>query len=418
MSTRSFRMTGLAAIVLASLAGAAFADDLLFARAKGADRLADQRSGDLSYRALIDHRATAELSLVEAFGDRLSTETGSLSFDLGNGLEVRAYRTGSSLTDDRMVVWTGVIEDIGMSGTPFLAEALEFDPMNTVTIVKNGSKLTGNLNFAGELYQLRPLTSGGHALIRVDHSLMPPDHPEEYAALPTYAMPNDVENGADRAISTIRVMVHYTSSAASASGDINGLINLAVAETNTGYTNSGVEISLVLAHKSQVTYTQSGSFSTDLSRYRGTADGYMDAVHTTRNSVTADVGVLVINNSSSCGLASGIGSTAATAFAVVDWNCATGYYSFGHEIGHLQSARHDPTADPTNSPYAYGHGFQKNTAPRWRTIMAYDCAAGCTRLNYWSNPNKLYGGVAMGTTATHHNQRVLQNTKATVAAFR
>lgn len=418
MSTRSFRTTGLAAIVLASLAGAAFADDLLFARTKGADPLAAQRSRDLSYRALTEDRAAADFRLVEAYADRLGADTASLSFDLGNGLDLRAYRTDVSVTDDNMLVWTGVIEDVGMSGTPFLAETLEFDPMNTVTIVKNGGKLTGNLNFAGELYQLRPLTSGGHALVRVESSQMPPDHPEEFAALPTYAMPNDLENGADRAISTIRVMVHYTSSAASASGDINGLINLAVAETNTGYSNSGVEINLVLAHKSQVTYTQSGSFSTDLSRYRGTSDGYMDAVHTTRNSVTADVGVLVINNSSSCGLASGIGSTASTAFAIVHWSCATGYYSFGHEIGHLQSARHDPGADPTNSPYAYGHGYQKNTSPRWRTIMAYDCSAGCTRLNYWSNPNRTYGGAAMGTTATHHNQRVLQNTKATIAAFR
>lgn len=416
-----FNLSRLSTVALASLAfaGAAAAQqDLLFSRAQGADALADQRGRDLSYRALVDDRATGDLRLVDVYGDRLGTSTPSLSFDLGNGLEIRAYRTDVKVTDDNMVVWTGVIEDVGMSGTPFLAETLEFDPMNTVTIVKNGAKLTGNINFAGEQYQLRPLRSGGHALVQVEASQMPPDHPEEYAALPTIAMPNDVENSGDRAISTIRVMVHYTASAASASGDINALINLAVAETNTGYTNSGVEISLVLAHKSQVTYTQSGSFSTDLSRYRGTADGYMDAVHTTRNSTTADVGVLVINNSSSCGLASGIGSTAATAFAVVHWSCATGYYSFGHEIGHLQSARHDPAADPTNSPYAYGHGYQKNTAPRWRTIMAYDCSAGCTRLNYWSNPNKTYGGAAMGTTATHHNQRVLQNTKATLAAFR
>ena len=89
--------------------------------------------------------------------------------------------------------------------------------------------------------------------------------------------------------------------------------------------------------------------------------------------MTADVAVLVINNASSCGLASSIGSTAATAFAAAHWDCVTGYYSFAHEIGHLQSARHDPATDPTNSPYAYGHGYQYTASPRWRTIMAYDC---------------------------------------------
>lgn len=406
-----------AALASLALAGSAFGDDLLFTRSRQADPFAAQRASDQSYQALVNDKATASFELVDVNGAALAVDATSLSLDLGLGIELRAYRTDAKVTDDKMVVWTGVIQDIGMTGTPFLAETLDFDPMNTVTIVKNGKLLTGNINFAGEQYQLRPLRSGGHALVRVDASKMPADHPAEYARLPIRPMPADVENQT-RAISTIRVMVHYTPSAASASGDINGLITLAVAESNTGYTNSGVEISLVLATKASVSYTESGSFSTDLSRYRGTTDGYMDSVHTTRNSVTADVGVLIINNSSSCGLASGIGSTASTAFAAVHWSCATGYYSFAHEIGHLLSARHDPAADPTTTPYAYGHGYQKTTSPKWRTIMAYDCTGGCTRLNYWSNPNKLYGGAAMGTTATHHNQRVLQNTKATVAAFR
>ena len=71
-------------------------------------------------------------------------------------------------------------------------------------------------------------------------------------------------------------MVNWTSSAASASGNISALVDLAVAEANQSYTNSGVHIDLQLASKALVSYTQSGSFSTDLSRYRGTSDGYMD----------------------------------------------------------------------------------------------------------------------------------------------
>jgi len=412
--SRSLLIAGLSL----ALAGSALADDLLFSRSRGVDPFAEARAADLSYRALADDKASASLELVDVDASALTLDTPSLSFDLGVGIELRAYATKLELTDDNMVIWTGVIEDIGMSGTPFSADTLDFDPMNMVTIVKDGDTLTGNLHFAGDWYQLRPLRSGGHALVRVDSSKMPPDHPAG-ARMPVRSMAAaDVEAEPSRAVTTIRVMVNYTAAAASASGNISSLINLAVSETNTGYANSGVEISMVLANKSQVTYTQSSSFSTDLSRYRGTTDGYMDSIHTTRNSVTADVAVLLINNSSSCGLASGIGSTASTAFAVAHWSCATGYYSFGHEIGHLQSARHDPAADPTTTPYAYGHGYQKTSGTKWRTIMAYDCSGGCSRLNYWSNPAKTYGGAAMGTTSTNHNQRVLQNTKATIAAFR
>ena len=51
--------------------------------------------------------------------------------------------------------------------------------------------------------------------------------------------------------------------------------------------------------------------------------------------------------------------------------------------------------------------------------MAYACSnANCTRINYWSNPNKTYGGVAMGTSTKNDNARVLNTTRATIAGFR
>jgi hypothetical protein len=210
--------------------------------------------------------------------------------------------------------------------------------------------------------------------------------------------------------------VNYTQRVASVSGDINGLINLAVAESNQGYTNSGVQITMQLAAKSQVTYTETGNFDTDLARYRGTSDGYMDAIHSQRNSTTADVAVLIVNGSAYCGIGY-MNVTASSAFTVVARTCATGYYSFAHEIGHNFGANHDP-ANASGSPYAYGHGYQR-PANGWRTIMAYACSgASCTRINFWSNPNKTYGGVAMGTAATNNNARVLTERKATVAAFR
>ena len=371
---------------------------------------------DLSYQALVSSPATATLEVVQADARRVGLKTPTLDLNVEEGLELRAHRLNSYVMNTGSLVWYGIIENPGMLNVPFSPDSLDFDPINTAMFVKSGNTLTGNVYFNGDWYKVRPLKTGGHAIVRVNHAAMPPDHPKEYARLPIVPMPKAA--GPDKADTPINVMVHYTSSAASASGNISALIDLAVAESNQGYTNSGVLIDLFLVHKSQVTYTQSGSFSTDLSRYRGTADGYMDSIHTTRNSVAADVGLLVINNSSSCGLASGIGSTASTAFADAHWDCITGYYSFAHEIGHLQSARHDPANDPSTSPYAYGHGYQYNGNPKWRTIMAYACSGGCPRLNYWSNPSVLYNGLPMGTSTQSDNERVLNNTRATVAAFR
>ena len=57
------------------------------------------------------------------------------------------------------------------------------------------------------------------------------------------------------------------------------------------------------------------------------------------------------------------------------------------------------------------------TAPFSR-CEATSTSGGCPRLNYWSNPNKLYNGAPMGTTTRSDNTRVLNNTRGTVAAFR
>jgi len=397
------------------------AGDALFSRlaAKAIDRQA--LSLDLSYKALAESPASASLELAQAHADAVTEKAVSLSFSLAPGLELRAYRTDSYRTTSGNLVWAGVIADPGAAGAPFSAEALPFDPQSSLMLVRSGKTITGNIHFAGDWYEIRPLRTGGHAIVLVNPAAMPPDHPAESANLKTIRMPvheEDQDKAPNKANTVIRVMVHYTPSAASASGNIGALIDLAVAESNQGYTNSGVLITLQLATKALVAYTESGSFSTDLSRYRGTADGYMDSIHATRNSVAADVGLLVINNATSCGLASSIGSAASTAFATAHLGCITGYYSFAHEIGHLQSARHDPATDPTTTPYAYGHGYQYNGSSKWRTIMAYDCASGCTRLNYWSNPLKTYNGQPMGTAAKNDNARVLNSTRATVAAFR
>jgi hypothetical protein len=104
-------------------------------------------------------------------------------------------------------------------------------------------------------------------------------------------------------------------------------------------------------------------------------------------------------------------------FSVVDWDCATGYFSFGHELGHNMGAAHDWYADDSKDlPFSHNKGYV-NLSDSWRTIMAYneecDCsdevepcpAPGlrttpglplCTRLQYWSNPDVKYNDDPMG----------------------
>ncbi len=345
-----------------------------------------------------------------------------LEFEL-LGQKVVATRSRVESLPDGGSVWYGQIR----APSDRLQKATsngQDDPGNSLIVVRSGNTLTGSIRKEGKLYRLRPLGER-HILVAVDENRMPADHPADYNQLPKIPMGDSERLGIAQASSgtpaTIRVLVVATNAAVAAyGGNMQSLVQLAVAESNQGYANSNVGITMQLAGYETTSYTESGNFTTDLTRFRSTSDGYMDSIHASRNSTTADVGVLLINNTSYCGLASGIGSTAATAFAAVYWDCATGYYSFAHEIGHLQSARHDIANDPSTSPYAFGHGYRYEPASGtgWRTIMAYDCTRGCPRLNYWSNPNISYNGIPMGIASSADNQRVLVTTKQTVAGFR
>jgi hypothetical protein len=290
-----------------------------------------------------------------------------------------------------------------------------------------GSFKKGNQNFI-----ISYLGDGIHEIQERDHSKFEGcEEPSIQNSLEAVVIQNKDNLSSAKVNTTIDVMTVYTASARSAAGGttaMNNLIDQAISETNTGYSNSNVNITLNSVHKAEVTYSETSfNWSTTMNRLVGTSDGYMDNVHTLRNTYCADVVVLVVNNSTYCGLANAIMASSSGAFCIVSRTCATGYYSYGHEIGHLQGARHDRYVDNTDySPYTYNHGRTYPTG-RWRTIMAYNnaCSAqgvSCTRVNHWSNPSVNYSGVATGISGGAgvgaDNHLCLNNTAATVAAFK
>lgn len=283
-------------------------------------------------------------------------------------------------------------------------------------VVVNGEHLTGSIVDGDRHFILRPLGGGLAVVARLDASRLPPDHPPGHDALERSA-PEAPVGDSDGGCSYVDLIVAYTIDAGQAVADIYGLAQLAVAETNQSYANSGVVHRVRMVHFYGTDYYDSGNMVLDRNRFRDDGDGYMDEVHVLRNAFHADVGMLITDRGAYCGIASAIYASASTAFAVVAQNCATGYYSFGHEIGHLHGCRHNPEADPGTTPFAFGHGYYYQPGS-WRTVMSYNCPGGCTRIPYWSNPYVSYGDAAMGTAATHDNHRALNLTCSHVAGFR
>lgn len=416
---RTFRRRLLAASMLtlfASTAAAAGSADTLFSIAPQA-KASVAASDDRVLQAIQAEPASRDLVALAVEATHLDEAVQHLDMEIAPGVRVQAEQQYAYTNPDGTIVWSGTLnaDDTRARLQRFgEKEALE-DPDASVLVVRNGDRLTGTIRSGGEIYQLRPLADGGHVLTRMDTASMPPDHPAGHRHTPIQPLVFDhLEIPENKNNTVVRVGVLISNAAASAIGDITGFANLAVAESNQGFANSGAQVTLQLAHVGTTTYTGT-NFSTALDHFRGTSDGFMDGWHATRNSTAADLSVLVINNSASCGIGY-LNASAAYAFSVVHYGCATGYYTFAHEIGHNFGAHHNPEI-ATNNAYPYGHGY-RHPGSAFRTIMAYNCSPGCTRVNYWSNRSRTYNGAPMGTAATHDNARVINNRRATVAGFR
>jgi hypothetical protein len=217
----------------------------------------------------------------------------------------------------------------------------------------------------------------------------------------------------------ITLIAAYTTAVWKARNDVKAMIQLAVDETNLANANSHVGIQFELADVYEATgYEENSDFYTNLWRFKEKGDLYLETVHTRRNLRHADLAVLVLDcKSTYLGMSMKVMASEDTAFAAVDYRFIDGYFTFGHELGHLMGLRHDPKADPETDPFPDDHGY---LASGWRTIMAVVCSdpGKCPRLAYWSNPEILVDGEPAGTKDASNSARVLNSVAKTVSKFR
>lgn len=290
------------------------------------------------------------------------------------------------------------------------------------------------------VYRLQTIAPGQYVIIRLDQGALPPEKcnfpvapsPEPGETPPIVPTTPNYPSGEDKhqkdnakALTPysckLRLLVLYTPAARAAVGNIENTIHLAVAETNQSFINSNIPYEVELAYAGATSYTEV-DIETDLNRMVVSDDSYMDEVYDLREAYAADICILINFETEFCGLARNIQVGADEAFCIVNVLCATGNFTFGHEIGHLIGCRHDTYVDGQGIPYPYGHGYV-NVSEGWRTIMGYNnlCSANgtdCIRIPYWSNPAVTYLGQPTGTAAIEDCARVWNENTGIAMGFR
>ncbi|MFQ5710044.1 MAG: M12 family metallo-peptidase, partial [bacterium] len=442
MSILKSLLGGLTFFCLVSLTNVIFAQNDLFTEvAVETIQLTENQVKILN--GLQQHRTTIDLKVISVNKEILMSQQ-SIDMNLFSGQKFTASTVKIDKRGDRDFTWYGSVRG----------------KVSNIVLSVYEDAVVGFMNIEAESYNLRALGESLNAIIRVDPSKYPPcGNTPNFDNIQNNPIPSknaqDVFSGQSQNFfskassletsqddvnllssgnTIIKVLVAYTPAARDGEGGVNAmnaLICNSIAAANQSYNNSNIPIQLELALRVEVNYTKVGTkepFETecvvgeqhpsDLMRFQNPSDGYMDEIHDLRALSAADVAVLLFIPQFPVavrGEAFTIGAIDSEAFCVVDhlFADADKSWTFAHEIGHLQGARHEHENDSGECPFAFGHGHLLSTVPQKKTMMAVK--PGPDRIQYWSDPTATFQGVPLGVAGVSDNAIALTETAPSVA---
>ena len=384
------------ALVAITASGAAAQDAGLFVpveTAAGESAVAAARAEGAGDSTTIRERLVEiDFSQLDAF-DSLASSVAASSDGPAAEVAVPAARLRLNLFEDAVV--TAVVDRVVPTPSGYaLWGNLEGIDLGTLTLVVNGTVVTGTVRSPGGTYVIEP-SGDGFAVRQVDLSREAPEHeplpwpppedpsvaapvergpdgePFEHAAHGHAALPAPLSRrslasasrtGVDRSGiertgaaqttpddgSVIDLLVLYTEAARRGAGgtaQIEAKIDSLVAETNQAYAASGVALRVAVAWREEVDYVEGPHQQEDLDRLTGRSDGWLDHVHDLRDVYAADIVHLIYerNPGESTGIAWQIyefdADAASSAFSLSNRRASAGI--FAHELGHNMGLEHD-----------------------------------------------------------------------------
>lgn len=363
------------------------------------------------------------------------------------GKRVRAYRRGFRSMNSSGASISGRLRSLGRQN----GELGHFN----LSVTESGGVAGSFQTSSGKSFGITGTTNSA-TLQEIDENLVPPcgnpriSGPNDPFAVRSYDVMADQSAGsADQSTppvaalsvsSTVRALVIYPPSVRTKLGSgaaVDAMISNMINYANTAYQNSAVSMTLVKAFSAELSQElpsnadfNSDPFVASLESLTGITDGLWDDVHTLRTTYAADVVVILIDDPAYCGVAwlndalyNSADDFAPYAFSVVNANngCIS---SFAHELGHNMGLNHNiedsgsNPGSPVPGKYAYSYGWrwQGSNTVWYRDIMAYQSVNGEQRVQYFSNPNVNFAGVATGD-ALANNALSLENLRDEIADY-
>lgn len=340
---------------------------------------------------IIEDPANQEIQEVTINTALVSEDSNTISLPLQNGKTITFTRRPSYQFGRGMVGWVGGIPSDKRKKTTTTAE-IEWDPLNWISIMKDGTQIAASIFIDGKPYRLEPISANKHVLFHVDESKQPLDQdltsPAELATARMWPKSQPASTH-----SYIRLLFATTRQSRAAHPNSRLLLTEQLQNVNTIIQNSGVAITFELAGFVDPDYDESGKkfgeILNDLT-YR------IEEVKQQRDELSADLVSMLVVNRELCG-AGKHGPSKRYGFSAI--RCLS---SLAHEIGHNFGMYHNwEGGEPKDPPYV--NGYRYTGSPRFRTQMSYDCSGDtCPKIPFYSNPNLTYSGIPIGT-ASHHN---------------
>ena len=295
----------------------------------------------------------------------------------------------------------------------------ENDLVDLVLTVHNGD-IYGHMALDnGDSYTVEYCGDGIHVMKQLDVENLGEDNGEEDELDEEFAFqraltPEDRKD--NTTIVTFTVKVYYTPSFAAVTADIEGFVEQVIQETNQGYINSNIPLR-VAAICIEAATIDDMHLSTDndmlnaFTRMKGN-------VQALRGS--ADAAALLVKSMVGCGIGRTNSIASGNTLSVTRKDCALGYYSFGHELGHNIGLKHNREVQ-TNPYYPDGYGYlipKGSHSTGLRTILAYSAEGHRTRVNYYSNPNVIHPttGTPTGVAGVADSARIITMNRFALAA--